>query len=1750
MQRWVSRGARPADGRKRFMVAGPRFAFVLATLFGALLSATSWAGTKFVYVPEPNVSTYAIGSTSYTGPNLSGTCNPVTPTNATITVQPVHGTLSIQSGTITPEQCPGQPLPGTLIYYTWTDTSGSPGSGTDAFHVHFSSTTGTIDTDVFLFMGAYGKELGDKHPRVPCSGIVCDNCRTAAGCDSAANAGNDNGDAPEDPSGTMSSDGQVYAGEPAGGGLGSAPGGGGGAYLRARNPIQANTGNVFYNYTDYTTAGPNPLAFTRYYNSQANIESFAVSFVGNTATNRNWRSNFDRYINALTPNVAAVERPDGQVLDFFLVGSTWTPDTDVDYKLTQSGSTWTLTGPDDTVETYTTGVTPISGAAASLNAIASLSAHLTSIKSRNGYTQTLNYTGGGLTSVTDSYGRSLAFTYNADGTLASVTTPDNTTITYGYTVGPLLDLLTSGQQLSTVTFPTTPAQVITYNYTQSGLPFALSSVTDEDGTIYESWTYDAQGRGLTHQLGNGVGLTTLVYGATTTTVTSALGVTDTYTLTTLQNVPKITTVSRAATGTTAAATRTVTYDANGYVATATDWNGNETSYTNNAHGLPTSITDGVGTALARTATVVYDATFVHLPDSVASPGVTRGYTYDASGNTKTVTLTDTTTTSSPYATSGQIRTWTNTWSNFLLASTKTPNGYTTSLGYDASGALVSVTDPLNHVTSITMHTGGGLPQVIVDPNNVTTTLTYDPRQRLMASAVTTPAGVLTTSFAYDAAGNLTQTTLPDNSFIARAYDAAHRVTKTTDALGNTIGLTLDALSDPTAVAVKNSNGTMTRQHSATFDALGRVLVDTGGAGQTTTLTYDKNGNALTVTDGLNHKTTRVFDALNRLSTSTDANSGVTTLTYDAQNRVTAVKDANGNTTSYVFDGFGDTIGQASPDTGATTYHFDADGNLTSKLDASNVAVNMTYDALDRLLTRAFPTDSTQNATYSYDGSSGADGGSIAPGFLVGRLASRADASGTTSFIYDERGNALSAQVAGVPGGANLSTAYAYDKASRIASVTYPSGLAVGYARDAQGNVSGVTATPPGASTASTVAALGYLPFGPDNTATLGNGVTESRTFDLDYRMTNVTATGTAGALENLTYTLDKANNVTAIADAVNASNSQTLGYDVINRLTSATSGAGGYGSLAWILDKVGNRTSQTAGSVTTTYGYAAGSNRLASITAGSAAVVAVSTNANGDITSIPPANSNEPAAFAYNVANRLSSVTGSPTAASFAYDDWGRRFSKTDTGGNTTTFAYGLSGALLEEATGSAASDYIYVNGRLLGTFAATASSASNAGAGGSGGAIGSLPRKLRGHRSGAKLSAPVIARTRAAWGSGVLILAAGLLLAAVACLRLGRMRIASALTPLALGLVFAACGNSNGGGGGGSPSDAGSEASISEGGTDAGGNASANIDAGGEAGAFDAAADATAPSDGGNGESETGAEGETEGGVTETGVDSGESDAAEGDATIGAFDGGGEEAGGDAGTTGPIGLYYVHADHLGTPQAVTDGSQNVVWSTTYQPYGTTETVTGSVTQNLRFPGQYADSETGFYQNGFRDYMPNVGRYLEADPIGLMGGANIYIYATGNPMSHRDKRGLDDFLTPEDFGGTFELGDPYCVSNPSECEDLRSDPQTPTFSLPRVPEWIIPQSVPAWAHTLRGCSAELEVAAIPLALGGQEPQALGLYAFSGFLQMGANILEPDPAEVTTNATIDVINANTGIIPEWLLPFVKLGVGPFVHGAAP
>jgi RHS repeat-associated protein len=1028
------------------------------------------------------------------------------------------------------------------------------------------------------------------------------------------------------------------------------------------DPISVGTGNLYEEVTDYSTTGPNQLGFTRYFNS-AGGNTLAVSLGGA------WRSTYDRYLRLVSSSNVTAERANGQQALFSLSGGAWTSDSDVDLKLTQAGSVWTLTDGSDTVETYNAGSSTVE-------------ALLTSVQARNGYTQTLQYNSSNqLVSVTDSFHRTLTFTYSGN-LLQTVTTPDGLVLTYAFDSSGVFAGL---GRLSSVTYSTTPQTSQSYLYEDPAVLFALTGIVDEDGNQFATWTYDQSGAALTSQHGGGAGLTTFTYNATdgSRTVTNALGQQGLYKFATLQGVPKLVEIDRVATATTAAATETFTYDSNGYLASQTDWNGNLTTYVNDVHGQPTTITEASGTAQSRTTTITYLANF-HLPAQIVTPGLTTNFTYDANGELLTKTAVDTTATTVPYSTNGVSRTWTYTWSNFLMASAQGPRtdvAELTKFTYDGSGALTGTANALNQSTQITLHLPGGLPETIVDPNGVTTQLTYDARQRLLTSAVTTTQGVLTTKIAYDAAGNPLTVTLPDGSALTSAYDAAHRLIKTSDLFSQSMAYTLDALGDRTQTNVANAAGTVQRQHSGVFDALGRAVNDTGGVvGETTTYTYDSNGNALTAADPLQHTTQQAFDALNRRIKVTDAAGSSATTAYDAHDRVVSVTDPNGNTTTYVYDGFGDMIQQVSPVTGTTVYHYDLAGNLTQKTDANGAVTNYTYDALDRVLTTTFPADAAENVAYTYD--------QTGHGFGIGRLTTVTDAAGVLGRSYDERGN-ITIEIR-IHAATTLVTSYAYDAASRIASITYPSGWTIAYTRDGMGRSTAVNAVSPGSFgqgrfSYKVVSSIGYQSFGPVASLTYANGIGEQRSFDLDYRLTSLSATGTftpgqtyCGIVpgdcttepgtyyvpQALEYGYDLDSNVLSIADFVTSGNSQTLAYDVLNRLTSAK---GAYGSFTYTYDKNGNR--------------------LTGIPGGAAAATTAA-----ELDGMSPVTT-----LTYNQSNRLATVnTAAQQLAQYTYDAFGQRLVKVEPAISTTTlYQYGQNGLLLEESNNQgnpASADYIYLD--------------------------------------------------------------------------------------------------------------------------------------------------------------------------------------------------------------------------------------------------------------------------------------------------------------------------------------------------------------------------------------------------------------------------------------------------------------------------
>ncbi|SEB19056.1 RHS repeat-associated core domain-containing protein, partial [Marinobacterium iners] len=123
------------------------------------------------------------------------------------------------------------------------------------------------------------------------------------------------------------------------------------------------------------------------------------------------------------------------------------------------------------------------------------------------------------------------------------------------------------------------------------------------------------------------------------------------------------------------------------------------------------------------------------------------------------------------------------------------------------------------------------------------------------------------------------------------------------------------------------------------------------------------------------------------------------------------------------------------------------------------------------------------------------------------------------------------------------------------------------------------------------------------------------------------------------------------------------------------------------------------------------------------------------------------------------------------------------------------------------------------------------------------------------------------------------------------------------------------------------------------------------------------------------------------------------------------------------------HTDHLNTPQVVSDNQGTVVWRADYDAFGQASIAPGSIlTFNLRFPGQYFDSETGLHYNYYRDYDPSTGRYLQSDPIGLRGGLNTYVYVNSNPVMYIDPLGLTA-LQYDQSSGTLTV-DPQNGSSP------------------------------------------------------------------------------------------------------------------------
>ncbi|HAV4443797.1 TPA: type IV secretion protein Rhs, partial [Acinetobacter baumannii] len=114
--------------------------------------------------------------------------------------------------------------------------------------------------------------------------------------------------------------------------------------------------------------------------------------------------------------------------------------------------------------------------------------------------------------------------------------------------------------------------------------------------------------------------------------------------------------------------------------------------------------------------------------------------------------------------------------------------------------------------------------------------------------------------------------------------------------------------------------------------------------------------------------------------------------------------------------------------------------------------------------------------------------------------------------------------------------------------------------------------------------------------------------------------------------------------------------------------------------------------------------------------------------------------------------------------------------------------------------------------------------------------------------------------------------------------------------------------------------------------------------------------------------------------------------------------------------VWFYHCDHLGTPQEMTDHTGAIIWKAEYKAWGECKAEKAKsnffenseiISNNIRFQGQYFDEETGLHYNRYRYYSPYIGRFVSKDPIGLLGGHNVYAYAP-NSIAWIDPLGLNN----------------------------------------------------------------------------------------------------------------------------------------------
>ncbi|VAW74333.1 hypothetical protein MNBD_GAMMA15-1337, partial [hydrothermal vent metagenome] len=1307
-------------------------------------------------------------------------------------------------------------------------------------------------------------------------------------------------------------------------------------------------------------------------------------------------------------NYKTLTRGNGSVFVFKNTNGQWLSQTSQNVSLVPSGTDWVFTDSNSTRETY------------------NATGQLISSTTLSGRTSILDYgvstANGGdddpatLDSVSDASGHSLLFSYsdnNGSPRLSTVTTPDGN-IGYRYDAIGNLEFIDNPDG--------TTRQ---YHYEDTNYAFALTGITDERGIRYATWAYNTDGKAILSEHAGGVERVDLAYNPDgTTTVTGSRGAVRTYTFTLQRGSRRVAQITGDQCTTCPNGDKKArSYDANGYLASYTDWGDvvtrfggydNKGQYACKTVGVTLSdaadtSTDGcafdpAASPDARRTDYLYDARFFNKITALTEPSVFPGSnkvttrTFDAYGNLALETISGFDPSGTPVS-----RTTTRQYTGPLNQLSQTDGPRTdvadittyryhpndTSIPIGSRARLLEIEDANGVlIRSNIQYTATGKVSSESRPNGLSLSYTYYPgNDRLQTLTETGASSTRVTRWTYLPTGEVqtitTADSTPDATVLTFGYDDARRLTDITDGLGNFTHYTLDTEDNRTREATCTAGGgatcadtdpALTRLITQTFDIYNR-LDTTAQANETSNPTFAPDGTLDTQTDGNNTVTEYSYDALKRLTQvqqdfgGTDPTTANTTTGYgyDVADRLTQVTDPINGNTSYAYDDLGNLTAQTSPDTGTTSFQYDGAGNLANKTDANGQTFTYVYDALNRLTSLDAP-GTADDITYAYDTCLNGSGRLCAVTYGTGTL----PAGNQIHYQYNAFGDLTQHQ----------GLLYGYDAQGRLKTLDYPSGSRITTQYDAAGQVSQIDFQING-QTQTLASNLGYAPFGPLTNLTFGNSLTLVQALDTAYRLTGQTTTG---VLERSYPQYDGNGNRLSQTDTL--ATTSTFTYDPLSRLNTAN---GPFGARDYDHDKNGNRTQDISDSVTTASTYEPNSRRMDTL---GATDVLLDTNGN----TLNQGNWS----YTWNPHNRLTTATETATLkASFRYNGLGQRIAKTNETTATGEYVlYGQNGERLVEtdANGNILIEYIYLNGQLLAIYtpdddqdgipntqeASQGTLPVNTDSDG-----GGLSNLNEWYQTGTDSQNPD------SDGDGAL----------------DGAEIAAGTNPNQSS-SFPGDGDINENGetnvgdlvllyqfvlGNRTPTPAEfTHADMNQDGT-------LNVAdllllqkqilqawLGIETGTAIAKIDNRRPTTIAN--NQTASTPMLDWFITPA-------QALQNNAGL---------------------LYYAHLDPLGTPQALTDEAGTTVWTAVYDPYGkvmVNEDPDGDgniIEFNARFPGQYYDQETGLYYNYFRYYDPQTGRYVTADPLGVVPDPNatqsnlnhLYVYANNNPVNLTDPYGL------------------------------------------------------------------------------------------------------------------------------------------------